>query len=82
MTEASTSLTEHVRSLEAGENVVSAAFLGDTPAFALAEGQVWLGAAEPKRVAAHPDAAILVVASDGQRLLTGGDDGRVLLLLL
>jgi len=77
MTEASTSLTEHVRSLEAGENVVAAAFLGDAPALALAEGQIWLGGDDPMRVAAHPDAAILVVAGDGQRLLTGGDDGRV-----
>ena len=54
------------------------ALLGDTAAFALGDG------ARPARrrrrdapVAAHPDGAILVAASDGERLVTGGDDGRV-----
>jgi WD40 repeat protein len=58
--------------------VVAAAWLGDTPAFALADGAIRLGEAhEERRVQAHPDAAILVAASDGRRLITGGDDGRV-----
>lgn len=61
-----------------GEAVVAGAFLGDAPAFALADGAVVLGdAKDARRVAAHPDAAILVAASDGRRLATGGDDGRV-----
>ncbi len=72
------SLTSAVEPLALGEPVVAAAWLGDTPAFALADGAIRLGEAhEERRVQAHPDAAILVAASDGRRLITGGDDGRV-----
>jgi WD40 repeat protein len=45
---------------------------------ALADGAVLIG--EPgaeRRVAAHPEAAILMAAADGATLATGGDDGRV-----
>ncbi len=71
-------LTSAVEPLALREAVVAGAFLGDLPAFALADGHVRLGeAAGGKSVAAHPDAAILVAASDGKRLVTGGDDGRV-----
>lgn len=72
------SLTSAVEPLALGEPVVAAAWLGDTPAFALADGFIRLGEAdEDRRAAAHPDAAILVAASDGRRLISGGDDGRV-----
>jgi WD40 repeat protein len=76
--EPTSSLTAHVQPLAAGAHVVRAAFLGDAPALALADGVVALG--EPgaaKRVVAHPEGAILVAASDGETLMTGGDDGRV-----
>lgn len=74
----SASLTSAVAPIDAGEAVVAAAFLGDAPAFALADGRVLLGEdADSRRVLAHADAAILVAASDGRRLVTGGDDGRV-----
>ena len=73
-----TSLTQHVAPLAAGAHVTAAAFLGATPALALGNGCVLLGEGVTQaRVAAHPDAAILVGASDGERLLTGGDDGRL-----
>ncbi|MDJ0447050.1 WD40 repeat domain-containing protein [Methylocystis sp. JR02] len=72
------SLTSAVEPLALGESVVAGAWLGDTPAFALADGNVFLGDTEDSRRAlAHPDAAILVASSDGRRLVTGGDDGRV-----
>jgi WD40 repeat protein len=71
-------LTSAVEPLALDESVVAGAWLGDTPAFALADGGVFLGDAnENRRVSAHPDAAILVAASDGERFVTGGDDGRV-----
>ncbi len=76
--QSTTSLTQHVRAFDAGAAVVAAAFLGETPALALADGVVLVG--EPdglKRVAAHPDGAILAAVADGRTLLTGGDDGRV-----
>jgi WD40 repeat protein len=74
MTEPTNSLTQHVAALEAGEPVVAAAFLGSEPALACANGAIRLGGRE---IAAHPDGAILCATLDGERLLTGGDDGRV-----
>jgi WD40 repeat protein len=72
------SLTSAVEPLALGEPIVAAAWLGDTPVLALADGRVRLGEAhDARRLLAHPDAAILVAASDGRRLITGGDDGRV-----
>ena len=73
-----TSLAEHVCAFEAGAEVVAAAFLDETPALALADGGVLVGeSGEQTRAEAHPGAATLVAAVDGQTLLTGGDDGRV-----
>ena len=73
-----TSLTAHVRSFQAGEHVVAAAFVDGEPALALADGAVvFNGTDSPRRVVAHPTGAILVAACDGNRLVTGGDDGRV-----
>ena len=72
------SLLEHVSPVAAEAHVTGIGFLGETAAFALADGAVLLvkdGASH--RVAAHPEAGILVAACDGKRLLTGGDDGRV-----
>jgi WD40 repeat protein len=77
VTAAPTSLTEAFSPIAVEAGVVDAAFLGDAPVFALADGRVSICGAEPRSVAAHEDGAILVAASDGRRLLTGGDDGRV-----
>jgi WD40 repeat protein len=71
----STSLTHAVAPLNAGEAIVAAAFLEGALAFALAGGTVLFE--EARRVVAHFDGAILCAASDGRRLVTGGDDGRV-----
>jgi YD repeat-containing protein len=76
--EVAPSLTEHVTAVEAGAHATAAAWLGDTAAFALGDGAVVLekeGATH--RVEAHPEAAILVAVGDGERLVSGGDDGRV-----
>ncbi len=73
------SLMEHVIPVEAGSGVIGASFLGATAVFALVDGTLLcVDDANPQqRHEAHPDAAILVAASDGKRLVTGGDDGRV-----
>jgi WD40 repeat protein len=72
------SLTGLVSPIVAGAGVVGAGFLGRTPALALADGVVVLAEiGAEQRVAAHHDAAILVAAFDGRRVLTGGDDGRL-----
>ena len=78
MAEPTASLTAHLRPFDAGAQVVGAAFFGAEPALAAADGAVLIG--EPgaqKRVLAHPEGAILVVARDGDALLTGGDDGQL-----
>ncbi|MGU3383074.1 WD40 repeat domain-containing protein [Methylobacterium sp. D53M] len=72
------SLTSHVAALEPGEHVLAAHFLKDVPALALSDGTVALVREDGiTRVAAHPDSGILVAAGGVDRLLTGGDDGRV-----
>jgi WD40 repeat protein len=83
MTEAqpSTSLIRHVRGIDAGAHVVAAAFIDGAPALALANGVVLIGEPDDKkRIAAHPDAAILTAVADSETFLTGGDEGRVVAL--
>lgn len=77
-TAASSSLTSAFAPIDAGAEVVSAAFLGGALVFALADGRLlFAGAGEPRYVQAHGEGTILVAASDGRRIVTGGDDGRV-----
>jgi WD40 repeat protein len=61
-----------------GAAVVGLHFLGDRAAFILGEESILLAAADgsAQRVALHAG-AILCTASDGKRLVTGGDDGNV-----
>jgi WD40 repeat protein len=78
---ATSSLASHVRAFDAGAHVVTAAFLGEAPVLALADGVVVLGSPDDqRRVVAHPEAGILTAVCDGKALLTGGDDGRVVTL--
>ena len=72
------SLTSHVVPVEAGAHAVAAHWLGDVACLALTDGQLALirdGALT--HAAAHPDSGILASASDTARIVTGGDDGRV-----
>ncbi|EAU43298.1 hypothetical protein FP2506_10651 [Fulvimarina pelagi HTCC2506] len=61
-----------------GEFVERAVFLGDAPAFALADGTVHLPAGGGSVLTAH-DGGLLTACLDeySNRLLTGGEDGRV-----
>jgi WD40 repeat protein len=72
------SVTDKVRPVAIAAPVIAAHFLGDHAAFVCAEENVALvnGAGEISRVALH-DGGILCVACDGVRLITGGDDGKV-----
>jgi WD40 repeat protein len=72
------SVAERARLLAAGAPVVAAHFLGDVPVFALGEEALLFvpREAEPERVVVH-GGGILAVASDGERIVTGGDDGTV-----
>lgn len=72
------SIVERIRPVEVGAAVVDLHFLGRTAAFVLGEEELVLASAdgEPKRVAAH-GGGILSSTADGKRIVTGGDDGKV-----
>jgi WD40 repeat protein len=70
------SLADRVRPIAAGAAVVGVHFLGKTPVFVLGEEALLFAGDEEKRVAIHAG-GILASASDGQRIVTGGDDGTL-----
>jgi len=70
------SLADRVRPITAAAPVVGVHFLKRTPVFVLAEEHLLFADEEEKRVAIHAG-GILVSACDGERLVTGGDDGRL-----
>jgi WD40 repeat protein len=72
------SVVERTRPVAAGGAVVGAHFLGHTAVLVLGEEALLLveRKAEPRRIEVH-GGAILASAGDGQRVVSGGDDGRV-----
>ena len=72
------SITDKVRALPVGQPVSSIHFLGDTAVFVGAEENAAIvnEAGEVSTVAIH-GGAILCAASDGKRIVTGGDDGKL-----
>src|SRR5918994_5260434 len=75
---AAPSLTENIAPLDTGAHVTAVGWLKETVAFGLGDGGVMLAKdGETHRAAAHPEGGVLVGVSDGERFVTGGDDGRV-----
>jgi WD40 repeat protein len=74
------SVVERTRAVAAGGPVVAAHFLERTAVFTLGEEALLLAESdgEVRRMAIH-DSAVLSTASDGERIVTGGDDGKVVL---
>jgi WD40 repeat protein len=72
------SVTDRARLIAAGAPVVGAYFLKQTPVFVLGDEALLFAAGdgEPKRVAVH-GGGIMAAACDGERIVTGGDDGKV-----
>src|ERR1700719_2136154 len=72
------SVTDKVRRLSIGMPVIAVHFLGEDAAFVGAEENVAVVNAqgEISQVAVH-SGGILCVASDGQRIVMGGDDGKL-----
>jgi WD40 repeat protein len=72
-------LTARTRPIAPGGLVVAVHFLQDTAAFVLGEEALLLVEpnGEERRVAVH-GGGILAAACDGKRLVTGGDDGKVM----
>jgi WD40 repeat protein len=75
------SVTDRVRAIAVPAPVASVHFLGDKPAFVGAEENVFVvsGEAEVTAVPVH-GGGILCATSDGARIVTGGDDGKVVAL--
>jgi WD40 repeat protein len=71
------SLADRVRPIAANASIVGVHFLGATPVFVLGEEALLFAGENEKRVAIH-GGAILASASDGERIVTGGDDGKVM----
>jgi WD40 repeat protein len=71
------SVVERTRAVEAGGAVVAAYFLDQTAVFVLSEESLLLvpPEGETKHVLAH-SGGILATDSDGERVLTAGDDGK------
>lgn len=71
------SLADRVRPIAAQAPVVGVHFLGAAPVFVLGEeALLFAGEGTEQHVAIHAG-GILASASDGQRLVTGGDDGTL-----
>jgi WD40 repeat protein len=68
-----------MRPVATGAPVIAAHFLGDSAVFVLAEDATLMVAADgaSKRIPLHAG-GILSVACDGTRIITGGDDGKVM----
>ena len=81
MVSAPSSLTGKVRPLAFEAGIVALAFLDSKAAFVGTDGAVFLTGLEagavPVTVPVH-DGGVLSATSDGKRLVTGGDDGRVM----
>ena len=75
------SVTDRVRPLAVGMPVTAVHFLGDTAVFVGAEENAALvnASGDISPVVLH-GGAILCAASDGERVVTGGDDGKVVAL--
>jgi WD40 repeat protein len=72
------SLAGRVRRIDAGGTVVAAHFIGRVPVFVLGEEALLFAAEDGERRSNVHGGGILASACDGKRIVTGGDDGRVL----
>ena len=72
------SIEERTHPVAAGAPVVAAHFLRHTALFVLGEAAILMVEPdeEPRRIGVH-DGAILATAADKQRIVSGGDDGKV-----
>jgi WD40 repeat protein len=72
------SVTDRLRPVAIGAAVIAVHFIGDSAVFVGAEENVALvsGTGDISRVAVH-SGGILCVASDGGRIVMGGDDGKL-----
>lgn len=72
------SVVDRTRNVAAGAPVVAVHFLGDVPVFVLSEEHLVFAADDGERRIPVHGGAILAAAQDRTRIITGGDDGRVM----
>jgi WD40 repeat protein len=72
------SLADRVRPIVADAPVVGVHFLGKTPVFVLGEEALLFAPEDGERRVVVHEGAILASAADGTRIVTGGDDGRLI----
>lgn len=75
MTQPASSLTDRVTSLAFDAHILHAGFMGQEIVIVTSDGAIQIGR-ENAALRPHAD-AILVAVQDGNRILTGGDDGAV-----
>ncbi len=71
------SLADRARLIEADAAIVAVHFLGGTPVFVLGEEALLFAPEQGERRVVVHNGAILASASDGSRVVTGGDDGKL-----
>ena len=72
------SLADRARLVEADSAIVGVHFFRQVPVFVLGEEALLFAPAEGERRVAVHAGGILASASDGQRIVTGGDDGQLI----
>jgi WD40 repeat protein len=72
------SLADRARPVEAAATIVGVHFFKQTPVFVLGEEALLFAAVEGVRRAAIHAGAILASAADGERIVTGGDVGKLM----
>jgi len=70
------SLADRTRAVNAEAAIVGVHFLGAIPVFVLGEEALLFAGENERRLAVH-SGAILASAADGERIITGGDDGNL-----
>src|SRR6476660_4523287 len=70
------SLADRTRAVNAEAAIVGVHFLGAAPVFVLGEEALLFAGETERRVAVH-SGAIMASAADGERIITGGDDGNL-----
>ena len=79
MAQTQTSLTQNVTPIALDGEAVCAGFFGRTPVFALANGEaLFAEIGAERRIRLHEKAAILTAQCQHGRMVSGGDDGRVM----
>jgi len=71
------SLAERVRKIDTGGTIVGVHFFARTPVFVLGEEALLFADDDGERQVNVHGGGILVSAGDGKRIITGGDDGRL-----